>query len=411
MPLVDLEALHAGREALTAMPESRLEESLEKLVLSFRKGIWSTMATQALLGVWPDVHAQEAVQRAFRPFSRTAITRMLRLGRQARAETSGEKARTPYFLAAVLAGPIPALAVNVVFWSLAARTPVVLLPSRRYPDFATLFSHAANGALPSVRGVVQAMIGAKESGPVAEVLRTAPVVVAYGADTTFQRILQARSGKPTLGGGHSESIVVLASNLGRRRLARLARVVAREVAIYDQRGCLSPHVVLCSLPEGDSLYFSRRLFEELGKLEKTLPRGPMGLELSAAVRAFFEESMILSRQGKAVVFAPEGGMAPAVVYSGEAEYRPGPGGRIVQVLDLPERFSDRIPTLASRLQAIGFAGPREFLDSLLEAEPEFKPCLITTPGRLQSPKAVWPENGVILTRELARLADKRAGNC
>lgn len=60
-----------------------------------------------------------------------------------------------------------------------------------------------------------------------------------------------------------------------------ARAIALDTALFDQRGCLSPRVVLVAGAEADGRHVARVLASELARLERELPQGPLSPEDAA----------------------------------------------------------------------------------------------------------------------------------
>jgi hypothetical protein len=73
-------------------------------------------------------------------------------------------------------------------------------------------------------------------------------------------------------------------------LADAASAIARDVVVFDQRGCLSPRVVFVVGDMRRAEEFSECLCEALGALGKQIPRGDLS-EDEAAASARYVESM------------------------------------------------------------------------------------------------------------------------
>lgn len=355
----------------------------------------------------PAKHLREALRRAFSPFTKPSIRRLVRIGTQQNALGSPDP--NPKWLLAILAGSIPAIAVNTVFWSLAARIPVVLKPSPGLKTFTGRLASTANEVF-GAHGRPVSLIDLR-SGDDALLahVTSAPVCLVYGSDNTFGQVFQARSGLPTFGGGHRESFaVVYAEILEAGAVNGIARGIARDCAVYDQGGCLSPHAVLVETGGGVSpSNLAHRIFQELLALERRLPRGPLSLEDAARLRIFREDRQFSVTGAGAVLSSPQA-LTPLVVYTPEGQYVPGPGQRVLQVFPFTGTPDLRrlLPSMAGCVQGIAVAGDRRRLVDAMKAHPAHATLHVCTTGRLQRPPAVWPENGIVLTRELARLSHR-----
>lgn len=349
---------------------------------------------------WPLSHAREAVRRAFLPFTPAAVRALVRSGAGA-----GDR---PGRLLAILAGPVPAVAVNALFWSLAARVPVTLKPPSAEPLFARLLVESVRDAAPSLAPFVDLLDLPSGHEGFARAVRDAPACLAYGGDAATAAVTRMREGRPTFVGHHRESFVILSPESLRddRRAAGVARAVAADVAIYDQSGCLSPHAVL--VPQAAAIApdaLGRMLHQALLDIESLLPPAPLAVEDLAAIRLFVEEARVLGAR-----VSPEfGRVPPAVLVHPEGlPARPGPGLRVVQVLPFrgtPD-LARVLPHLAGRVQGVAIAGERRVAAAAFDACPEWRPCRTCAVGRLQRPPAAWRENGIVLTRVLARGAGR-----
>jgi hypothetical protein len=311
------------------------------------------------------------------------------------------------WLLALLAGRIPALAAGVVFSALAARIPVVLKPSSAEPVFARLLVKALEAAAPDLASAVTVADLPSRHPSLSALAAAAPVALVYGSDSTVAAVLALRPDLPTLTGPHRESAaIVFRDALGLDSFRRLAAALARDISIYDQSGCLSPQVVL--VEEGGDvspMEFAATVLESLRAIERRWPPGPMPLDAAASMRLLVQEARMPAASSGPRAFPATGQIPPLVIFSPGIPYRPGPGFRTIQVIafrdapDLPRLLAP----LEGRLQGIAVSGDRRRLNAVLSASPRFRPHRICAPGRLQSPPADWPENGIVLARELARL--------
>ena len=219
-------------------------------------------------------------------------------------------------------------------------------------------------------------------------------------------VASLRPGRTTYAGGHRESVVVVFREAvtDSRAARNLARAVARDVAIYDQSGCLSPQAVLYEDGAVPATEFAGRLSEALRDVAADLPAGRPDVESAAFLRAFADEARLEARIGRSSVFSP-GLPAPLVVLRFPGiPYRPGPGHRVVQVLPFSgiPAFDRLLPGLEGRIQGLALAGPRDRLAAAIGGRSAWTPCRACSPGRLQQPPAIWKENGIVLTAELGK---------
>ncbi|NUN93975.1 MAG: hypothetical protein HUU04_09375, partial [Verrucomicrobiae bacterium] len=153
---------------------------------------------------------------------------------------------------------------------LAGKVPV-FRPSRREPTFARLLAASAKAVggrdLPS--RVLRPGASLRQE-------RKPDAVVAYGGDVTLQTLRRSL--------GHRTPLIAFGPQAGAAwvsqriltpvRARETARRLAREIALYDTRGCLSPSCVFVDLGGAVSpSRFAARLGVELDLLDRTLPAG------------------------------------------------------------------------------------------------------------------------------------------
>ena len=239
---------------------------------------------------------------------------------------------------------------RAVALGLAASSRVVVRASRREPEMAALLCEAAPGLF-----------------ELANELSPAPGdhVHAYGSDATLAE-LAATLPRGVVLHGHGAGFAVavveppFASDLWDR--------LALDVALFDQRGCLSPRVVLSSAPsEGLAAGVARAL----SRFEAAVPRGILSAE----------EAADITRYRDTLAFAGELLPAGHGFVSASSELLVPPIGRNLHVVTHPDPLALLAP-FAEKLTSIGVEGSRELVE---RARAAFPHCRITEVGRIQSP--------------------------
>jgi hypothetical protein len=176
--------------------------------------------------------------------------------------------------------------------------------------------------------------------------------------------------------GHGLGLAFVArSALASEALAgQTAEALARDVAAYDQRGCLSPHAVLVqSGPREDSARFAQRLADALDERARTWPRGALPPDVAGA--------QLQWRGVAAATGALHVRASCAVSHAGAGALRASPGHRNVSVHDCADVDALRalIAPLAVQLKALAVGGAAE-REQLAQAAP-----YVCAPGALQEP--------------------------
>lgn len=117
-------------------------------------------------------------------------------------------------------------------------------------------------------------------------VRNSDAVSVYGSDATINAIqnLLDRS-TPLIAHGHGVGAAFVERGAIRGRVQRMlwAERLALDIAAYDQRGCLSPQVILVDSDDPKRTHkLALNLSAALSKLEGTLPRGPLPEEAAIA---------------------------------------------------------------------------------------------------------------------------------
>ena len=257
--------------------------------------------------------------------------------------------RGPGVVAQVLPGNVPALAIPAGLEALLARSAVVLKPADEDPISATLFKESLDHAAPELSACVdvEKWSGGNDIAE-AEVFGAVDYVIASGGQQMVQALTKRLSNKPHTFYGPRISIGLV----GMGWLDAPSSWwddVAREIAIWDQRGCLSPRILFVA---GDPERFSRRLAPALTKMQETWPAGPSSLGNGTDIISF-RTPYQMAREGQAGIFAPNN-TAWTVVWDHSTTLEAGPPARAVRVTTRPSardlEYSSRMSLTGSRVR-------------------------------------------------------------
>jgi hypothetical protein len=303
----------------------------------------------------------------------------------------------PALVAHVLASNVPALALPAIALGCLAGAAVVVKSGRHDALSAPAFRRALAEIDPELAAtVVTAYWRGGDLAAEAAGLGAADVVVLTGGDAAVAALAERLRGRLVV---HGPRLSIAA--IARPALAdaeALARALAEDVALYDQRGCLSPHVVYVERggPETPRA-FAQRLGAALDAVAARWPLGPA--PVAERARGRLERAEAEWRSGTALVTGPGGTVIhddvarPAGATSGRRTVR-------VHPLDSLTSLADLVP---SRLvECVGLAGiDGGTLAPALRARGVSRICPI---GRMQRPPLTWPRGqrpplGALLGRE------------
>jgi acyl-CoA reductase-like NAD-dependent aldehyde dehydrogenase len=285
-------------------------------------------------------------------------------------------------VAHVLASNVPALALPAIALACLAGATVVVKSGRRDALSAPAFAHALTDVDPDL---------------------AATVVTAYwpGGDVALEDTLLERADVAVLTGG-DEALAALARRTQRRVIAYGPRVsvaavgrgaldhapgaekaLALDVALHDQRGCLSPHAVYVQTGGDVSpRVFAERLAGALDEMAHSLPRGEASVEERAAARACAVDAEW--SPGSAVIETAGG----TVLYEETTAFRPTAGLRMVRVHPLDEASALASVLPMGGIECVGLAGiTASSLVADLRARGVSRVCPL---GGMQQPPLAWP---------------------
>jgi hypothetical protein len=192
--------------------------------------------------------------------------------------------------------------------------------------------------------------------------------------------------------------------------ANTAHNVAREAALFEQRGCLSPHHVFVGDATGKAARsFAERLAESLRELAAgpLAPPIQLALEDAAAIRSLRERARWRAIGGQELALWEGPFPGWTVIYDRVAVFSTSPGFRTVFVSAFanPADLARRLEHVKGQVEAFAFkcdavtdqpecvAGIRAVLERV-------GATYICEPGRMQSPPVDWPHGGGAFIRML-----------
>ncbi len=307
------------------------------------------------------------------------------------------RARGPRLLVEVLPGNVFPASAQAVARAVLLRSPVLLKLSSEEPLLAPLLlAEVAAHAAAATRSVAALWWPGGEAEVEAAAFARAEVVAIHGEEATLRDVAaRLPAGARLVPHGPRLSIAVCARESLRTPAGPgLARALARDVALYDQRGCLSAAAVLAE--EGGEISprdLARRLAEALAEAETRWPRGSVLPETASAIHQ--ARGALRARPG-AQVHESRGGTLWTAAYDPGPDPVPTPRGRFVSVRPFTggeAGLARALDPFRGALQGAALAAspPRDrTLAGLLASAGASRVC---TPGGLQSPPLSWRQDG------------------
>jgi hypothetical protein len=318
------------------------------------------------------------------------------------------RAYSPALITHVLAGNIPGIGLPGIIAATLLGSANLIKTASAEPLFPALWAASVAREDPEI-GECLAVLwwsgGRTDLEAVA--FDRAEVVIAYGSEQTIHE-LQGRVRCRFLGHGHRVSFGLI----GREVLSRAEEVADRaayDTSLFDQQGCLSPH--LFYVEEGGRVgpkEFAELMGAAMTRWARQLPPGLLTPEEAATVRRFRANYEAQGLAGKEVaLFASPQGLDWTLIYDADPTFIPSCLHRTVlvkPVADLSE-VGDLLRSWRPYLQAAGVAVVPERIGTLAGRLGEAGVNRICPIGRMQVPPLTWHQEGRSLLRDLLRWAD------
>lgn len=285
---------------------------------------------------------------------------------------------------AILASNLPALAVQPLWPALALRRPILLKSPSAEPLFVPAFLAALVRREPRLEPAVAAAswTGGDERLE-APALASADTVIAYGDEPALADLRRRAPGK-LVEYGPKTSLAVVSD-------ADAAEDLARDVALFDQRGCLSVAAIYTTCdPEALAI----RLEDALSHLWPPGPADPASLSVVQQMR--LEAEMRGLRRPRLPI------AVGTVLVEPQPAFRPSPGLRTVRIHPVTDfsRLPDVLAPWRGRLQGAALAGEDAWRLAPALAGLGISRC--AAPGELQSPDVTWHNGGIHPLRALVQ---------
>jgi acyl-CoA reductase-like NAD-dependent aldehyde dehydrogenase len=376
-----LDDARRARERVRSRPRTEIAAALAAAAARWRDDAALVEVLPPTIGLSP-ANVAAAIAIAAEALDAAAMIALVEAELGGGAARGGAPSDAPALVAHVLASNVPALALPAIALGCLAGAAVLVKSGRDDPCSAPAFRQALAAVDPDLAATVVATYwrgGEREPEEVA--LGAADVVVLTGGDAALAAFAGRLDRRLVVHGPRTSVAVV-----GRAGLADatgVAEGIALDVALHDQRGCLSPHVVWIEEDRGlAARAFAERLAAALDTVATRLPPGPADLQDRAATRLGRAEA---EWAAGTQVWAGRGG---TVVYEEAPSLGATSGRRTVHVHPLPT--SAALPGVLppGLVECVGLAGlDGAMLAGSLCGRGVSRICRV---GSMQRPPLAWP---------------------
>ena len=298
----------------------------------------------------------------------------------------GTKAFAPRTILHILSGNTPAAALqSLIRGLLIGSHNRCKIPSMGLPEVAQF-----QAALPPE---LAARIEVSRDLPDAW-LREADTFIVFGGDETIAHFRARATPRQTfIAHGHALSFGVVFADADFASVAG----AARDVSVFDQQGCLSPHVIYV---RGDARSYADRLADEMQRFDAREPRGAISLSESNMIRALRDDLAFRAANDESIALhASQGSTAWTVAYIEKPGFPHSPLNRCVFVKPLPANFVAELSEVRDHLSCAGIWPPTLENARSLAGVGVSRICPL---GEMQTPPWSWRQDGQLTLAPLIR---------
>lgn len=321
-------------------------------------------------------------------------------GPRGAAGARGALAHGPELIAHIGGGLLPNPALTSLMLGLLARSAQFLKCASRTSFLPRLFAHSLYAVQPKLAACLEIAEWPGGTLPLEEaLLAEADCVTVTGSDETLTRLRRQLPGTTRfLGYGYRASVALVTREmLAGPALQNSAPAAARDVAAWDQLGCLSPQAIYVEAggavgPE----VFAAKLAEELAALELLQPRGQVAVEIAAAIttrRMVYQ--VRAANDDSCRIWCSPGSTAWTVIYEADPEFRPSCLHRFIHVKPFAEA-GDLVRALAplhGRLSTLGLAATSQRAREIADSLSPIGVSRVCALGTMQDPPLLWRHDG------------------
>jgi len=350
-------------------------------------------------GFHPEV-VMAGIADHFIPVSLAALRQWRDARRGSELGHPGDRSAVARRVAILPAGNIPGVALIPAMSALMAGADVVIKTSHEEPWLLNAWrSRLArfDGSV-AARVTIESWVGDEPES--LDRIDDCDRVIVLGSNETLEQ-LAPRLGQRLIGLGTGASLAVVG---GEADLAVVARGVARDVAIWDQAGCLSPQELVIVGRRDKALAVAEALAACLERIESMLPAGELPLAGAALRRGFMAELEARRVAGETVAtWRPSDDSNRWLVWlDDDPTFAMAQVRRHVAVRYVPSiegLVAGALPPRAHR-QAVGLDPGDPMCPELADALQAAGVPVILPLGSMQSPPVDWPNKGRDLLAEL-----------
>lgn len=228
----------------------------------------------------------------------------------------------------------------------------------------------------------------------------ADAAVLFGRDETIAALRTALPpGLPILAHGHRLSFAIVFEDPQFRSVDG----AAHDVSVFDQQGCLSPHVIFVREKRKlTASAYAQRLAAAMARFENHTPRGALTVSEANSIRTLREETTFRAANGEPLDLFASGDTAWTVIADRTANLPLSPLNRVIFVKPLTSELAPLLAPHRAHLSTCGIWPANAANRDFAAARGFSRICAI---GRMQSPPLDWHHDGQQVLAPLVRWVD------
>jgi hypothetical protein len=333
---------------------------------------------------------ENSIDALLKPFTRQALMAM------AARMSSSRRSHNPKTVGFIAAGNVVGAGIHEVVIALLAGARVVIKTASAEPIFFAEFARTIAEIDQDAGARVEVHNwGRDRSDLTADLIDNCDLVAAYGDDATIESLCRPN----VIGFGSRVSAAVVALDAcGSSQVERVAELLARDVALFEQLGCLSPHQVFVVSPDDHAARdVAIQIAEALeGTIESMAP-ARITVRDAAEIRGVRERARWHAIAGESIELFEGRGLEWTIIFERRPDlsepFKISPGFRTVHVTavrDVPE-FLDCIGRVSGRIEAMAVAVDKS--GNIGRGLAALRIPYVCAPGEMQSPPLDWRHGG------------------
>ncbi|MFQ5597612.1 MAG: acyl-CoA reductase [Nitrospiria bacterium] len=309
----------------------------------------------------------------------------------------------PRLITHILPGNISVISVTSLVCGMLAKSANLLRVSPREALLPVLFAETLRALWPEMAQSIGIVTWDKNKTDMTEAaFQNAEVAIVYGNNETITAVgKMIPPTKRTVFYGHKLSLGIIARESIRKDLAEKAAI---DIACYDQKGCLSPHLFYVEDGgETTAETFAQWMAQALYAVSRRFPKGKSLAEQAAKIQQL--RGSLPLKGGR--VFSSPKGVDWTVLFDHDPAFDVSPLSRTIWIKpvgDLTE-VPSYLEAIRESIQAIGFALPEEMQAQLIPKIALMGGCRICPIGQMQTPPITWHHDGRFRLLPLLRFVD------